>query len=245
MGAVYRPDDGALTPVYVVDLNGIVFGDVTGDGHKDAIFVTECVYASAEVLVEVWSYDDDGQPRHLPPVKHFSKFESVVDRVEAVGGELRIHSREGAVGDGFPHLNGYPIAVVTGWSFDGAKWLAHEVDRVDIVPEPNPQPEPDSASIAECATPSASADHTVRCLVAAVNTQDNTKANRVATSDVVATLHSWRDDWGPLQWGFTGCDQTCWWYEASADPQHHGLGIEMGVESHGGTLTVVWVETYG
>lgn len=118
-GGVRRPDDGALTPIYVVGLNDVVHGDVTGDGHDDAAFVTQCVFASAEYFVEVWSHDEAGQPLHLPPVHHFSKFAEAVEKVEVVDETLRIHSGEGAPGDDVPHLNGYPVKVVTDWSFDG------------------------------------------------------------------------------------------------------------------------------
>lgn len=142
VGAVHRPDDGALTPVYVVDIDDIVFGDVTGDGHDDAIFHTQCVFASGEPFVEVWSHDDDGQPIHLAPVAHFSKFDAVVDHVEVVDGRLRIHTSEAGPDDTHPHLDGYHIQVVTDWSYDAGEWRSEEVSRVDMTPAPEPQPAP-------------------------------------------------------------------------------------------------------
>ena len=135
-GGVRRPGDGALTPIYVVGLNDAVHGDVTGDGHDDAVFVTQCVFASAEYFVEVWSHDEAGQPLHLPPVHHFSKFTEAVEKVEVGDEALRIHSGEGAPGDDMPHLNGYPVKVVTDWSFDGQQWHATEISRSELTTEP-------------------------------------------------------------------------------------------------------------
>lgn len=136
LDGAHRPEDGQLTPVYVVELDSAVYGDVTGDGHDEAIFVTQCVLASAEYRVEVWSHDEQGKPLHLPPVHRFFKFDAVVDRAEAVNGLLRIHSNEGESGDDMPHLNGYPVQVVTDWTYEAnnQEWLAAELSRTDTSP---------------------------------------------------------------------------------------------------------------
>lgn len=137
---VHRPAEPSEVPIYTVDLDDVVYGDVTGDGHDEAIFVTRCDFVSIEERVEVWSHDVDGAPLHLPPVNVFSKFDGLVGRVEVVGGFLRIHSNEGAQGDDMPHMNGYPEQVATDWSFeaDDQQWLATEVERSDTRPAPSP-----------------------------------------------------------------------------------------------------------
>lgn len=232
-GGVRRPDDGALTPVYVVDLDGIVYGDVTGNGHADAVFITECVFASAEILVEVWTHDEAGQPLHLPPVRHFSRFDAVVDRVEAGEGRLRIHSREGLPDDDQPHLNGYPIDVVTDWVLVDGAWRAEERSRS----EP-------PTSVPGCEAPNASPEDAALCLVAAANAEEYELAAMAAGPMVVDRLREWAA-WGSIEWEFNGCTDTCWFYEPSPDPQYHGVGIEMGFAHRDGGVYIEWVEAYG
>ena len=243
LGAVHRPADGALTPVFVVDVDGAVFGDITGNGQDEAIFVTQCVFANAETFLEVWSHDEQGQPLQLPLVQHFSRFEQLLDHVETVDGRLRVHTFEGAVGDSQPHINGFPIGVVTDWSFDGATWSAQEISRSE--------PEPPSQSVVAdeppvCEGRGSSVEATAQCLVAAVNAQDYATAATNTSDDVLSTMRSWREEWGPLNWELEGCDHvSCWFYEPSTDPQFHGVGIEMGHNVVGGTITITWLETYG
>ena len=233
LGGVRRPTGGALTPVYVVELDRVVYGDVTGNGQPDAAFVTQCVFASAEYFVEVWTHDDEGQPLHLPPVRHFSKFDAVVDRLEANEGRLRIHSREGLPGDDAPHLNGYPIDVVTDWTFVEGTWRGEERSRS----------EPPTA-VAGCETPNASPEDAALCLVAAVNAEDYELAGAAAGPMVVEFMRDLRG-WGLVDWEFNGCTDTCWFYEPSLDPQYHGVGIEMGLAHRDGGVSIEWVETYG
>lgn len=233
LGGVRRPTGGALTPVYVVQLDRVVYGDVTGNGHADAAFITQCVFASAEYFVEVWTHDDDGQPLHLPPVRHFSKFDAVVDRLEAGEGRLRIHSQEGLPGDDAPHLNGYPIDVVTDWTFADGAWRDEERSRS----------EPPTA-VAGCETPNASPEDAALCLVAAANAQDYELAAVVAGPMVVEFMRDSRD-WGPIEWEFNRCTETCWFYQPSLDPQYHGVGIEMGFAHRDGGVYIEWIEAYG
>ena len=199
---VHRPPEPTLTPIYVVDLDDVVYGDVTGDGHDDVVFVTQCVFASAEYFVEVWSHDEEGQPLHLPIVNHFSKFEAVVDRVEAVDGLLRVHSREGAPGDDMPHLNGYPIEVVWSYTFDGNTWDAQEISRTDTRPEPESDPTSQSAGTRlngfsgqvrapgpiGCVDPVGAPDGVGYCFSLALLAEDEQEARRFATDDLVDSM---------------------------------------------------------
>ena len=178
LGAVHRPDDGAITPVYVVDIDDVVFGDVTGSGHEEAIFATQCVFANAETFLEVWSHDDGGLPVQLPTVEHFSRSQAALDSVEVVDGRLRVHSFEGAAGDSAPHINGYPVEVVTDWSFDGREWLSDEISRSD-------PPEAESAGPASCANSGASPEDTTKCLIDALSEGDREAAKRAATDAIV------------------------------------------------------------
>lgn len=241
-GAVHRPADGSPTPVFVVELDGAVFGDLTGNGHDDAVFVTQCVFANAATFLEVWSHDEHGQPRQLGVLEHYSKWERTLDRVEIVDTTLRVHTREGLEGAETPHIDGYPIEVVTDWSFDGTGWSAELVSRSDPPPA---EPEPPAVPTV-CAGAGISVDMTAQCLVAAVNARAYDTAERITDDEVLSRMRSWREEWGPLDWSFEGCDQiSCWFYEPSNDPQFHGVGIEMGHDVVHGLIAITWLETYG
>lgn len=121
------PDGGAAAfgMNYTVDSGAVRYGDVTGDGLDDAVFETECFLGNGFIFhVEVWSHDEEGEPTQLPPVLSYSKFDGTIDEVEIVDGKLRIATSEPAPGDTHPHLNGYPIKVVTDWAYVAGDWTA-------------------------------------------------------------------------------------------------------------------------
>lgn len=245
----HNPDPDSEIPgmVYLVDVDRVLFGDVTDDGLDNAVFQTECFLGNDSLyLVEVWGHDDDGQPLHLPAVLEYSKWHGVIDDVEVVGAALRIQTREPSPGEDLPHINGYAIEVVTDWTFDRGRWVGDEVSRTEDAPVEAPREETPSSAIGECEDPSESSAATALCLVAAINAQDYSMAADVALGDVVEQLRSTREEWGPLQWEFEGCGwDSCQFYEPSLDPQFHGVTIEMGVEIAGDGLVVTWVESYG
>ena len=245
----YNPDPDAEIPgmVYLVDIDDVAFGDVTGDGLDNAVFRTECFLGNDSLfLVEVWGHDHGGQPAHLPAVVEYSKWDGVIEDVEIVEDTLRIHTREPEPGDDLPHINGYPVEVVTDWTFDSRRWRADEVSRADQEQTPPAANGGATTGIEECADPRASSANTVLCLVAAINAQDYAAAGTVAADEVVALLRETREDWGPLDWQFEGCEgATCWFYEPSADPQFHGVSIEVGVDITGDDLRATWIQFYG
>jgi hypothetical protein len=127
-------DPGGDTPgvVYSVFADDAVYGDNTGDGQDEAVFRTQCFFGNHYVeQIEVWSHDTDGQPLHLPPVFEFSKFDGSIASFEVNGGALRVTTTEGAYDDLSPHLNGYPVTVVTDWTFQSQRWTPTEVARDD------------------------------------------------------------------------------------------------------------------
>lgn len=123
------PDSETPRQVYSVD-HPEAFGDVTGDGLDDAVFITSCFYGNDfEFSVEVWSHDQAGEPTHLPPVFSFTKFDGAIQQVDIVDGSLRVWTHEPLPGDEAPHLNGYPVEVITDWQFVAQRWIADEVSR--------------------------------------------------------------------------------------------------------------------
>ena len=136
------PDPTLATVEYTVYAGHVVFTDVTGDGNEDASFISTCRQGNTlSVAVEVWSQDDNGEVLQLPTAVSYGN-DGTVTALEAVDGGLRVHSREGAEGEPTPHLHGYPVEVVTDWTYDGNAWVADEIERTDTTPEPEPEPEP-------------------------------------------------------------------------------------------------------
>jgi hypothetical protein len=270
-GELWSNADGPSTAMnFTVELDRTIFGDVTGDDLPDAIFATNCFLGNDfEFYVEVWSHDPDGRPVQLPPVVAYTKWDGSIDEIEIVDGSLHIHTSEPAPGDDAPHLNGYPVLVVTAWQFHGQGWIAEELSSTDTTPpapepapepEPTPEPEPDptpestqpappgpaiSGGIAACTDAEASSEAAARCLVAAVNAQDYETANSVALDGVVAELRELRQA-GTIEWDFNGCDATsCWFYEHSPDPQWHGVIVEMWMGYRGDAPVVETIDFYG
>jgi hypothetical protein len=129
----HDPDPDAEIPrmVYTVGERPDAFGDVTGNGADDAIFITRCFFGNDwEHYVEVWTVDDDGQPLHLPPVLSYTKFDGHIDAVEVVDDTLHVITLQGAPGDDHPHLNGYPVEVTTAWTFRSQRWTFEEIERI-------------------------------------------------------------------------------------------------------------------
>ena len=245
----YNPDPDAEIPgmVYLVNIDSMMVGDVTGDGLDNAVFRSECFLGNDSLFhVEVWGHDHDGHPVHLPAVVEYSKWDGVIEDVEIVEDTLRIHTREPEPGDDLPHINGYPVEVVTDWTFDSHRWRADEVSRADQEQTPPAANGGATPGIEECADPHASSADTVLCLVAAINAQDYATAGTVAADEVVSLLQETREEWGPLDWQFEGCEgATCWFYEPSIDPQFHGVSIELGVDITGDDLRATWIQFYG
>ena len=245
----HNPDPDAEFPgmVYLVDIDNVTFGDVTGDGLDNAVFRTECFLGNDSLsLVEVWGHDHDGQPVHLPAVVEYSKWDGVIEDVEIVDATLRTQTREPEPGDDLPHINGYPIEVVTDWIFHGHRWRVEEVSRADQEQTPPAADGGATTGIDECADPHASSANTVLCLVAAINAQDYATAGTVAADEVVSLLRETREEWGPLDWHFEGCEgATCWFYEPSVDPQFHGVSIEVSVDITGERSRATWIQFYG
>jgi len=133
--------DAAMT--YTVDLNSVVYGDVTGDGYDDAVFGSDCFFGNDfDFRIEVWSHDDNGEPKHLDPVLAYTKWDGVVEHFEVDDGRLRVLTSEPAPNEEAPHLNGYAVEVVTAWHFDGNAWQSDELSRTDTTPAPESPPEP-------------------------------------------------------------------------------------------------------
>ncbi len=225
-------------PRYEVDLDDMTFVDVTGDGEEDALFEGACLPGNVvQPLFVVWTLVDD-EPVQLPEVRLGADRAAVVESFEFLDGVLRVVSSEPAPGSS--PSEGYPIEVTTAWAFDGAAWSPQEVSRVDN----RPPPEPPSASIPECASGDASAQDAALCLVAAANADDYDLAATVASPEAVAFVRETRG-WGPIEWEFNGCSETCWFYEPSPDPAYHGVGIEMGIGTRDGGTIIEWIDAYG
>ncbi|QBI21037.1 hypothetical protein ER308_16630 [Egibacter rhizosphaerae] len=138
------PDNGpGAGMTYTVEVDSVVYGDVTGDGIDDAVFASQCFLGNDfDFRIEVWSHDEQGEPALLAPVLTYTKWDGVVEDFDAEDDRLRIHTSEPAPDEQQPHLNGYAVEVVTDWHFDGTAWVAEEVSRTDTTPEPEPAPEP-------------------------------------------------------------------------------------------------------
>jgi hypothetical protein len=138
-------------PSYEVDVDGVIYADITGDGEDEAIFETWCTPGNVrEHALTPWQVGEDGEPAQLPDVLARTDREALIHGFEAVDGGLRVETREPAPGLEAPHLEPYLVEVVTDYRFDGRQWAADEVSRVDTTPPPpEPEPEHDTADVRE------------------------------------------------------------------------------------------------
>ena len=225
-------------PWFSVDLDAMLRADVTGDGDDDALFRAECIPGNtAQPMLVGWTIED-GQLVQLPEIRMGSDRAVVLDGYEVVEGAIRTETREPAPGT--PPSDGYLIEVTTDWTFDGDAWSSQERSRVDT----RPPPDPPSAALPGCENPNASARDAALCLVAAANAEHYELAATVASPSVVEFVRETRG-WGPIEWEFNGCSETCWFYSPSSDPQYHGVGIEMGIGTRDDGTIIEWIEAYG
>ena len=94
---------------FTVDLSRVVRADVDGDGRAEAVVSAYCWLGNGFVdTLEVWAMRSDGTPTQLPPALTVTKTDGYVTDLAAGDGALVVTMRVGAVGDDWPHLNGYP-----------------------------------------------------------------------------------------------------------------------------------------
>ena len=243
-----------VAPVtFTVFLESAAYGDLSGAGNVDAAFITDCFYGNhAGRMVEVWRLDGDGQLLH-ERLLEYTKFDGQIEELEARDGALRIHTAEGLPGDDTPHLNGYPIEVVTDWSFDGDEWSPVEVER--SAPEPEPAPEP---AIAECVDPGSTPEAASLCLRAAAQAGDFDTGAAAAGPDALRFMRE-SSDWGAdfNAWQFDGCGAAgylldpanfadiCTFYDPPQGEIPHGVTIEFGLIQGSDRYYVAQIETVG
>jgi hypothetical protein len=231
-GVLEFASSGGSTPiVFSVWVDDVVFGDVTGNGRDDAVFRTECFHGNAaEQMLEVWSTDVAGQPELLPTVAAWSKFAGVVESFSVDDGAIRVSTSEGLPDDDHPHLNGYPIDVVTDWRFGDGGWTATEISRSE------------PPSLTACASPNSSPEKVVDCLLEAVLAGDHGAALLAADLTVAEAFIEARDEGWLEHWEFTGCGEpilltpasgrACFFYDPPPEGSpFHGVVIEIAVES--------------
>jgi hypothetical protein len=227
----FASSGGAVPVVFSVWVEDVIFGDVTGDSRDDAVFRTECFHGNAsEQMVEVWSTDDDGRPELLPVVAGWTKFDGVVESFSVEDGAIRVVTSEGLPDDDHPHLNGYPIDVVTDWRYEEDGWSATEVSRTE------------PPALTACASPNSTPENAVTCLVEAVVAGDHGAALLAADMTVVQHFIEARDEGWLERWESTGCGEStlllpasgmsCFFYDPLDDWAVHGIVIELAVESH-------------
>jgi hypothetical protein len=186
-------------------------------------------------MLIVWTLDD-GQPVQLPEIRMGSDRATELDAFEVIDGVIRAHTRE--PDPGAFRADEYLIEVATDWTFDESGWNSQEISTVDT----RPPPEPPSAALTGCETRTRRG-RARRCVwVAAVNAGDYELASTVATPEVVEFGCEARATWGPNEWEFNGCSETCWFCSPSGDPQYHGTGIEMGIGTRDGGTIIEWIE---
>lgn len=232
----------------------------TPDDRQVAAFEASCFLGNDSVAsLEAWTTDADGEPLQLPRILLLSKFDGVLADVAVVDGVVRVVTAEGEDNDAWPHLNGYPIEVVTDWRLIEDRWQGRVISRVDTRVEDSGAgqeaaggQQPDDAApagaptdVSWCDQASQSPEALVRCLVAAYNVGEPERAAGLATSEVLDRLAQERADL-VLNWEFTGCDDdgVCWLYEP-VDNWIHGLGIEVQVDPTDDGYLATFLEIYG
>ena len=129
--------------VYSMGIGEGIFSDGSDDERQLAVFRGRCFLGNDFlILIEAWSHDEDGDLLQLPNLLSYSKWDGLIEHVEIVDGQIRVHTFEPAPGEETPHLDGYAVEVVTDWSYGDDGWMADEISRVDTTPEPKPQPAP-------------------------------------------------------------------------------------------------------
>ena len=220
-------------------VDDVVYVDVDGDGEDEAVFKTSCFFGNDfGHYVEAWKLDEAGVPEALPHILAWTKFDGQIDLVENMDGALRITTAEPAEGQETPHLSGYPVAVVTHWTFDGAAWVADERSRT-------------TQGVPECAAPNSTPESAVDCLVAAAHTGDSGAALLAATSEVVSTIREAIDNGSFAQWEYDGCNSGgelgtsfCSFYEPGSG-DFHGVLIELWVSSGDRGWFIEGIDFYG
>jgi hypothetical protein len=134
----YVSDPTSLASVTLtVDLSVIARVDLDGDGREELAVSTSCFVGNGFMhAIEVWGTGADGSPVQLPSPLVFGKTDGYVIDLAGDVDALVVTMRVGAVGDEFPHLNGYPRVRVTEHRFDGAAWTMSVRSLEDAGTEP-------------------------------------------------------------------------------------------------------------
>jgi hypothetical protein len=244
-------DDGFEAYSYAVAIADVVYGDVTGDGAEEAVFVAHCVPGNFVIqTIEVWQLVD-GEVQQLPPASEHDRTTGFVDEVETVDGALRLTTSEPISGSEAPWVqdDGYPVTVVTDHRWASAGWLPTEVSRHVVEP-------------AGCGGRPGSPEEAARCLLEALVTSDRDAAARAGSAEAIRELHGSYVDEILQEWEFDGCapadgyefgihapepltaEWTCGWSgHAEEEGWAWSFGVVLGINAYGeGEYRVDWVD---
>jgi hypothetical protein len=245
------PDDGFMAHAYAVGIGDVVYGDVTGDGEDEAVFVAHCVPGNFVIqTVEVWRLVD-GELHQLPPASLHDRTTGFVDAVETVDGALRLTTSEPIPGSETPWVreDGYPVTVVTDHRWGSADWVATELSR-------------DVEESAGCTARPGSPEEAARCLLEALVAGDRDAAARAGSAEAIRELHGSYVDEILHEWEFGGCapadgygfglhaaepltaEWTCGWSgHAEEEGWAWSYGVILGINAYGDAeYRVDWVD---
>lgn len=130
----YFGDPPKPSRLFGVNLDEPLFGDVTGDGQDNALFFTWCFRGNHfEYHVMAWGHDERGAPRQLPSMERADKLTRLFGDLEIHDGAAILQTFEAAPGDSAPHLNGFPIELVTAYRYhESTGWTQSVRSRADV-----------------------------------------------------------------------------------------------------------------
>lgn len=241
------PDDVFDAYSFGVDVAGVTYVDVTGDGREEAAFVAHCVPGNFVIqTVEVWHLDEDDELQQLPPAAFYDRTTGYVEDVSAAAGGLRLETAEPAAGTESPWIDGgYPVTVVTDYQWDAQDWVADEVSR-------------DTPESAGCDGEQEDPELTARCFLEAMASGDRDAAARVASAEAIRDVAGADVDEILRDWHFDACEYVggeelgiegyraewaCGWSEeVDDDGWLYAYGITLGINPYGSSFRVDWIE---
>ncbi len=129
----------AVFPLYEVRIGEPIYGDATGNGAADAIFLAACSQELLDtVRIEAWTLQE-GEPRQLGSFFEVpSDLVTILD-VQVADGRVRVVAEDARDGDLVRRVDDWVPVGEIGW---GSSEVSREI--LEVAPEPEPAPAPET-----------------------------------------------------------------------------------------------------
>jgi hypothetical protein len=133
--AELTPEGSDAEPIrYELELDAVVFGELTEDLAEDAVVPATCTIGEAEARsLEAVSHDELGAPLQLPTVGVWPWRSALLGAIEITRDrELLATVYVPGPDAQQPHLEGYAVAVSSQWTWNGDAWSRQELERTAL-----------------------------------------------------------------------------------------------------------------